>query len=143
MNQYFCHDCALRDGLINPLDTSMLNLTGTPYQFDKYLKHTAPTRGYQNLLSIFNRPEYGDYLGYTVNTSLSGCVEIDSAGRTNLIWYAGRHVGVTYKDSRYYCPDDSIKVVLYDNFTGIHSFPVNWELQYINRCKKCDRPILS
>lgn len=143
MREYYCHTCALRHAIINPLDTSMLNLTGTPYQLGKYIRHTAPTGGYENLLSVFNRPEYINYLDYTVNTSLSGCAEIDSFGRTNLIWYASKHVGITYSGSKYYCPDDSIKVVLHDNVTLIHSFPVNWELQYIKRCKICDSYILQ
>ena len=143
MSQHYCHDCAIRNGLINPLDTSAINLTGSSYLFDKYIKHTAPTGGYENLLSIFNRPEYGEYRNYTVSGSLSGSAEIDDQGRTNLIWYAGRHIGITYKDSRYYCPDDSVKVVFHNDYTLIHSFPVNWELHYIKRCIICNNYILG
>ncbi len=93
---------------------------------------------YGGVLSLFDRPEYSLYQGYTVSGSLSGCCEIDSMGRTNLIWYAGQHVGMTFKDGKYYCPDDSIKVVLHHDVTLIHTFPVNYELHYINRCLECD-----
>lgn len=143
MSTYFCHNCALRKGIFNPFDTTTINLTGTSYQFSKYIKHTAPTGGYENLLSIFSRPNYTDYLNYTISASLSGCAEVDSAGRTNMIWYAGRHVGITYSGSRYFCSDDSIKVVLHHSHTLIHSFPVNWEQQYIRRCVECDSHILA
>lgn len=142
MSEYYCHACALLQSIIQPVDTSFLNLSGTSYQFDKFIKHTAPTGGYDRLLSIFNRPEYGDYFHYTVNSSLSGCAEIDVFGRTNLIWYAGKHIGITYKDSKYYCFDDAVKVVLHYDTTLIHSFPINWELLYIKRCKVCDSEIL-
>lgn len=93
---------------------------------------------YAGVLSIFDRPEYSGYQDYTISGSLSGCCEIDSYGRTSLIWYAGRHVGMTFKDGLYYCPDDAIKVVLHHDITLIHTFPVNYQLHYINRCIECE-----
>src|SRR6478736_6061704 len=113
MAKNFCHDCALKNGVFVPFDTSPINLTGSSYQFEKFIKHTAPTGGYENLLSIFNRPDYNNYMKFTVSASLSGCAQIDDAGRTNLIWYAGRHVGMTFNANRYYCADDAVKVVLH------------------------------
>lgn len=136
-SQYFCYPCAIRLGHVVPLSTKSPNLTGSAYQLGKYLKHTMPV-SYQGVLSVFNRPEYTQYQDFTVSGSLSGCCEIDSLGRTNLIWYAGRHVGMTFKDGRYYCPDDAIKVVLHHDVTLIHTFPVNYELHYIKRCAACD-----
>lgn len=136
-SQFFCHSCALRLGHIRPLETTTPNLTGNAYLLGKFFKHTMPIN-YEGVLSIFDRPEYQEYQTYTVNGSLSGCCEIDTVGRTNLIWYAGRHIGMTFDKGIYYCPDDSIKVVLHHDVTLIHSFPVNYELQYINRCLECD-----
>ena len=143
MREYYYHDCALKIGVIVPFDTTTINLTGSLYQFGKYIKHTAPTGGYNNLLSIFNRPDYSSYLGFTVSASLSGCAQIDDCGRTNLVWYAGRHVGMTYSGLKYSCADDAIKVVLHHDLTFIHSFPVNWEQHYINRCLNCNSYILA
>jgi hypothetical protein len=134
--QYYCHSCAINLGFITPLSTLTPNVTGSNYQFGKYLKHTMP-ESYAGVLSIFNRPEYVEYQNFTVSGSLSGCCEVDSDGRTNLIWYAGRHIGMTFKDGKYYCPDDSIKVVLHHDLTLIHTFPINYELHYINRCLNC------
>lgn len=138
--QYYCHSCAIRLGHVTPISTLSPDLTGNSYQFDKYLKHTMPER-YGGVLSIFDRPEYSQYQGFTVSGSLSGCCEIDSAGRTNLIWHAGRHVGMTFKDGKYYCPNDAIKVVLHHDLTLIHTFPVNYDLHFINRCLECDSVI--
>lgn len=135
--QYYCHSCAIRLGHITPLQTSTPDLTGNAYQFDKYLKHTMPAH-YAGVLSIFDRPEYSMYQGYTVTGLLSGCCEIDAVGRINMIWYAGHHVGMTFENGIYSCPDDSIKVVLHDDITLIHSFPANYQQHYINRCRECD-----
>lgn len=135
--QHYCYSCAIRLGHITPLSTLTPNLTGSAYQLGKFMKHTTPTN-YQGKLSIFDRPEYQDYQNFTVSGSLSGCCEIDLYGRTNLIWYAGRHVGMTFQNGIYYCPDDAIKVVLHHDLTLIHTFPVNWELHYIKRCIECD-----
>lgn len=143
MSQYFCHTCALKNGTYAPFDATKINLTGSSYQFDKFIKHTAPTGGYENLLSIFSRPEYTDYQKFTVSASLSGCAQIDDDGRTNLIWYAGRHVGMTYSGSRYYCADDAVKIVLHHDLTLIHSFPTNWDHHFISKCLSCGNYILA
>src|SRR5690349_21403680 len=96
-SQHYCHDCALKLGLVVPYDTSVINLTGSIYQLGKFMKHTIPAT-YAGYLSVFNRPDYADYLSYTVATSVSGSVEIDAQGRTNLIWYAGKHTGMTFEN---------------------------------------------
>lgn len=138
--KHYCHDCALRLGLFTPYDTSTLNLTGNAYQFGKFMKHTLPT-GYAGVLSVFNRPDYAPYLDYTVTSLLSGCAEIDSQGRTNMIWYAGKNTGLTFNNGKFYCADDAIKVVLHNDVTLIHSFPANYGLHYVSRCLNCDRYI--
>ena len=143
MSQHYCHDCALRNGVFTPFDNPAINLTGSAYQFGKFIKHTAPTGSYENLLSIFNRLDYSGYMNYTVSASVSGCAQIDDAGRTNLVWYAGRHVGMSFSGSRYHCAADAVKVVLHHDVTLIHSFPVNWEQHYINRCRACNNYILA
>ena len=141
MSAYYCHFCALRQNLYVPIDSTVIDLTGTPYQFDKYIKHTMPNI-YSNILSIFNTPDYNMYLDYTVNSSLSGCVEIDNQSRMNIIYYAGHHTGMTFKNGKYYCADDSVKVVYPYDPIKIHSFPVNIQLQYIDKCIICGSDIL-
>jgi len=136
-SQFFCHSCAIRLGHIQSVTTTSPNLTGSAYQFGKYIKHTMPCN-YAGVLSVFDRPDYLDYQKYTVSGLLSGCCEIDTQGRANLIWYAGRHVGMTFKNGRYFCPDDAIKVVLQHDITLIHTFPANYELHCISRCLDCN-----
>jgi hypothetical protein len=140
-SKYFCYSCAIRLGHVVPLSTAAPNLTGSAYQLVKYIKHTMPVN-YQGLLSVFDNPEYRSYQQYTVNTALSGCCEIDTVGRTNLIWYAGEHVGMTFQDGKYYCQNDAIKAVCHNNQFLIHSFPANWDRHYINRCLECGCSIL-
>ena len=42
MSKYHCYECTVSNGLIFPVDPDPLNLTGTVYQLDKYIKHTTP-----------------------------------------------------------------------------------------------------
>jgi hypothetical protein len=138
--RYYCHTCAVRLGIILPFPPATLNATGTDYQLRKFIKHTMPT-DFADKLSIFNTPEYQPYLDYTVSGAASGCAQIDQQNRTNIIWYAGRHTGMTFVDGKYFCPDDSVKVVLHHDLSSIHAFPANYELEYIGRCEACGSPI--
>jgi len=77
MSQFFCHSCSV-SGLVTPaMPTS---LTGTSYQLEKFIKHTAPTVTYP-INSIFDDPTYDTYSGYIVTGTISGLLEIDNYGR--------------------------------------------------------------
>jgi hypothetical protein len=140
--KHYCHQCAIRLGLIAPIDPITQNITGSQYQFEKFVKHTAPTN-YKGLLSVFFTQDFPQYQNYTINGTVSGSLQIDDLNRKNLIWYAGRDVGITYENGLYKVPNDAVKVVLSDISTGIHAFPVNFELQYVERCLSCDRVLPS
>lgn len=142
MAQYFCHSCALAQQIITPLDASTMNFTGSAYQLEKFIKHTAPI-DYNGVVSIFDTPEYSSYRDYAVSASLSGCAQIDDRGRTNLIWYADKHVGITYENGNYLLPADGVKVAFHDNQFTFHQFPTNIEAHYIKRCPICDRVIFA
>lgn len=139
---YYCHECAVRNGLVNPIDAFTANLTGSNYQFEKFVKHTAPNQ-YNGLISVFFWQDFPLYRDFTISGSISGALQIDDQNRKNLIWYAGRDIGITYENGVYRSPNDAVKVVLSENPTGIHAFPINYELQYVNRCLACDRIIPS
>jgi hypothetical protein len=53
----YCHDCAIRKGLINPIDSTTISLTGTSYQLEKFVKHTAPLQ-YGGVVSVFFWQDY-------------------------------------------------------------------------------------
>jgi hypothetical protein len=95
------------------------------------------------IVSIFFWQDYPLYRDFTISGSLSGSLQIDDQNRRNLIWYAGRDIGITYENGIYKLPNDAVKVVLSDNPTGIHAFPVNYELQYAERCLVCNRVLPS
>jgi hypothetical protein len=133
---HYCHSCAVRLRLINPIDATMQNLTGSRYQLEKFVKHTAPQE-YNGEISVFFSRDYSAYRDYTISGSLSGSLQIDEQNRKNLIWYAGKDIGITYENGIYKCPNDAVKVVLAENPTGIHPFSINYELQYLDRCCEC------
>jgi hypothetical protein len=138
MTDYYCHECAVAIGMVIPINAETLSLTGTSYQLDKYLKHTMPVSG-TGKVSIFDDPDYEKIKDYAVTVALSGAVEVDSKGRTNLIWYAGEKVGVTYRDDAYYALADSVKVVFHDDQYKIHTFPVESQIGEVRKCKQCGK----
>jgi len=140
--QHFCHDCVIRHSLINPIDTTIQNLTGSAYMLEKFVKHTAPL-DYRGIVSVFFSQDYSCYRDFTISSTVSGSLQVDDQNRKNWIWYAGHDVGITYQNGIYSLPNDAIKVVLSDNPTGIHAFPVNYELQYVERCYLCGKPLAS
>ena len=139
MSVYYCHVCAAAKGWMNA--ASPVSLTGTQYQFEKFIKHTAPT-GVYPVVSIFDDPTYDAYRNYVVNTSGSGCLEVDDRGRGSLIWVAGKKVGATFRNGVLETPDDAIKVVLYDNEWRIHSFPTLSDPIETKRCAECGQLVV-
>ncbi len=146
MKKYYCHKCALENGIINPLYpeqspyTASVDLSGTPYQLGKFIKHTAPS-GRPGIVSIFDDPTFKQYENYTITTSLSGCCEVDEMRRINLVWYAGKETGIIFEDSRFKGPAIGVKVVLHDEENKIHTFPIDYENMNIQRCEICGQYI--
>jgi hypothetical protein len=128
--------------LFKPIEADKLNLTGTQYQLDKFIKHTMPTN-LSGLVSVFDQSPYEKYKGYTVSGSLSGSVEKDDKGRTNIVWYAGKNIGVTFDNGRFLADADTVKVVLIDNEVRVHSFPVDSFKLEKKKCANCGADILS
>lgn len=131
MSEYYCHACAVKNGAVQPTVTT--NLTGSNYQLEKFFKHTAPT-GHHAINSVFSDKSYAKYRDYTISGSLSGGVEIDDQGRTNIIWYAGEEVGLTHSGS-FTIPASGVKIVLHHDDAKVHTYPFNPpQTQY---CKTC------
>jgi len=140
MSVYYCHACAAIKGWMNA--ASPANLTGTPYQLEKYIKHTVPT-GIYPVNSTFDDPGYETYRSYVVNTSASGCLEVDGYGRRNLIWVAGQRIGATFQSGVLIRPDDAVRVVLYNNEWKIHTFPTTSDHVATQRCAECGKLVVT
>ncbi len=138
MSQYFCHTCSSVLGLVIP--ASPTSLTGTYYQLEKYIKHTAPTKIYA-INSIFDDPTYLAYSGYIVTGTISGLMEIDDHGRKNFIWYAGERTGAEYRNGMFIVPTSGIKIVLPEDDTKLHAFPIISNPGLINYCLNCGLPL--
>ena len=142
MKKYYCHECAINLGLISGVKPEPLNLTGSSYLFQKFEKHTQIPTG-SGIISIYSDPTYATYRDYTISGYFSGSLEIDDRNRKNLIWYAGKDVGVTYLDGKFQFPTDAVKVVLSENTASLHSFPVNSQNYSSASCSNCGRNILT
>jgi len=145
MASYYCHICGQTLGLIKPVDIYAINMTGhypgqayTP--LDKYFKHTQYT-GQGGIVSVYNAPDYETYRQYGINTYLSGCVEVDNGNRTNLLWYAGKDIGLRYNNGGIEWPEDTVKLVLHDNVFKFHHFSQASIYIPIGNCHECGRVI--
>ena len=121
-----------------PAETGSLN--SSVYQLEKYLKHTAPTSACI-VNSIYDDPSWATYENYTVSAGASGWVEVDNQHRVNMVWYAGKNTGVTYKNGVYSMPTNCIKVVLIHDAFKIHSFPLHQPEVITALCLRCSKPI--
>ena len=134
MSLYFCHNCSVALGVVNPEIPE--TLTGTSYQLEKYIKHTAPTGTY-SINSVFSDPSYDRYRDYVVTTTLSGSACIDDRGRTNLLYFAGKEIGATYKDGQLLVQADTVVVVFHDDEWKLHAFPDDSGKYRPANCQNC------
>jgi len=137
-----CHQCGISEGLISPNPDETINLTGTTYQLDKYMKHTAPYNQ-PGFNSVFDDPTYEAYRSYHINASYSGCVEVDGNRRINLVWYAGEENGVLEDDGVPVLNTDSVKVVLSNDHHRVHCFSVaSGATLSAASCELCGAPVV-
>lgn len=142
-NTYYCHDCSIKRWGANHNHTTT-NLTGSTYTLGKFLKHTIPPPlSGSPIVSVFNDGDYPKYSGYVVNAMASGSTEVDYQGRRNVIWYAGKDVGVLYSGSTFTASTDTVKVVLAHDATKVHPFSVESGPLLTETCTDCGRPIIA
>lgn len=139
MSKYYCHECSVN----KPIDPTEVCVSGTSYQLNKYLKHTAPEPG-NGFTSVYNDETFKKYEHYTITASASGCCEIDNYGRKNYYWYAGETIGLTYKDGNIVASGDTVKLVLNENESKVHSYPVEMgSTLKTTTCCKCGKKIVQ
>ena len=138
MTEYYCHECAISHSLVT--SASPTSLIGTQYQLDKFAKHTALSGSYQ-VNSVFDDASLAAYAGYVVNTSASGLLQIDSRGRKNLVWFAGSRNGAEYRNGTFVAPTDGVKLVLKQEDSKVHAFPICGSPHRIVKCQSCGRVV--
>ena len=140
MSKYYCRECAKAMGALPTESTASENLTGNKYKLEKFVKHNYPTK-IEKIHSIFADPSMSKYSEYVVNTSASGCLEIDDKGRMNLIFAAGEVTGYTFVNGTLYRPDNAIRLVFYQDQENIHAFSTSGSV-IPQVCSKCGKQII-
>jgi len=135
MCKYFCHKCSITNGII-PGKLDDFNPTGSTYQLEKFVKHTLPPTA-SGTISVFNQDENKKFKDYLVNTLVSGSLEIDKKGRTNIVWIAGENTGFKYQDGEFQCNTDAVKVVLHNDELKIHGYPTGSAELTTKICEIC------
>ena len=143
MSNNYCRSCAIAKSLIDKDALPTGNLTGEPYQLDKFLKHTQTGYWTKGRTSLFSDPSYSNYAQYLLSAALSGYLEVDDQQRKNLILIAGKVVGSYYdpQTGMVIYPEDGVKVVINDNQAKVHGFSIANPLQSGATCDSCGCPL--
>jgi hypothetical protein len=136
----YCHQCTLDLGIVRA--ASPESLTGTQYQLGKFLKHTAPTGTYP-VNSVFDNPAYEAYQSYVVSAASSGSALVRDDGRVNLLWLAGRQIGVRLEGGQVIAPADLVVLVLVDDQYHMHAYPEISSGLGVYDCDNCGRNVIS
>ena len=110
-----------------PFASDSIDLTGTIYKFEEFVNHliSHDTNRRGSIYSkICKDPAYEIYKDWHVNSSLSGCAESDAYGRTHLIFYLWKEIGLTLEMGGAVCNVDTVKLVLDENDNTIHVYSV-------------------
>jgi hypothetical protein len=145
VNEYYCRKCAILIGEIGSIMPPTLNLTGDAlgYQLDKYLKHTETGYNPGNGTSLFRDPEYGNYSRYVIGACNSGCLEIDTRNRKNMVYWAGEEIGGYYSRNSggIIYPESGVKVAFFNDEAKIHGFTCNPMEVLYRQCACCRGPL--
>lgn len=144
MTKHYCRECRQTLGY-NQFVDPMTDFTGSvgSYKFQKYLKHTSlPVIG-SGTVSVFDNADYDTYKDYIIDTVNSGSIEIDDCNRINLIWFANKQTGQSFKERQFEQFTDGVKLVLHTDDKKIHAFPTGSH-GFLNAvCDNCGKPKIA
>ncbi len=141
MENYYCHKCSQELGHLNSIGVDQMNLTGSTYLLDKFIKHTLPPTQ-SGLVSIFSDPSYESYMNSTVNTVASGSTIVNN-NQVDLVWFSNQANGISFINGIPQNNTDVVKTVLHHDAAKIHSFPVNSADLITKQCDRCGINILT
>lgn len=131
---FYCHRCGAEEGFLRQASTG--GFLQSSYQLQKFMKHTIPSTVH-DVASVFNDPSTQTYANYIVNTFASGCIEIDDRNRLNVMWVAGKQVGMKLEKGVPVLPADAVKLVLSTDPQKVHAYPVSSTTLSTGFCFKC------
>ncbi len=93
-------------------------------------------------MSVFDDSTYDAYANYSVDTAVSGSVEIDDANRRNIVWVASKQVGQLFVGGVLQGGVDAVKLVLLQDATKVHTYPTSSADIHASSCADCGTSIL-
>jgi hypothetical protein len=136
MKKYFCHRCSAARKYLEAIRSD--SLLQSPYQLGNYMKHTVPNAK-SDVLSVFSSTSTSAFESYVINSKTAGSVEIDERGRANIIWVAGKDIGLKYVRGQVVGPEDAVKVVLSTSTGRIHAYPQSSKQFLPEVCADCGK----
>lgn len=142
MERYYCHKCSVDQGYLIKGCAEHINFTGNTYKLEKFIKHTVP-KNQSGLLSFYSDSSYEAYKDYSINTLASGSTMFDINNKKNIIFFAGKDIGLTFLNGVLQGTANVVKVVLSNRESRIHSFPVDSSNLIIQNCERCGANVLT
>jgi hypothetical protein len=128
-------------GYLNASGSEQLNLTGSTYLLEKYIKHTLPPTQL-DLITIFSDASYENYKSSTVNALASGSTIVNNS-KIDVVWFSNQANGISFVNAVPQNNTDVVKTVLHHDAKKIHSYPVNSTDLITKTCNKCGTNILT
>lgn len=141
MEKHYCHKCSKQLGYLISTGIDQLNLTGSTYLLDKFIKHTLPPTK-SGVISIFSDPSYMNYKSSTVNTVASDSTIVNNK-QVDVVWFSNQANGISFINGIPQNNTDAVKTVLHHDASKIHSFPVNCSDFITKNCDNCGTNILT
>jgi hypothetical protein len=139
MSTYYCHDCAMINGLLRP-PPERDSLTNNIYKLGKFIKHTNPSSS-SNYKTTFTGVASETYQEFIVTAVCSGHVQIESPTKWNIVWIGSESIGIALEGGRFLGDRTAVKVVCYSDENKIHAYPISADELKPALCIQCGRII--
>jgi hypothetical protein len=136
----YCRDCALNSGLISAIVPVLTSGPTTSGQNASYMKHIGLRSGNFPINSEFRLSGWSGYQDLLMAGILSGSLQIDSSGRTSLVYAALNETGLQYCSGGLVNSCSGVRVVLAEYSGRQHAFPDPTAAES-QVCAICGRPV--
>ena len=120
MLTYYCQTCAVQQGLIRPQIPP--NVFLTPYQVQKYEKHTRPS-SLSPKNGVFTDPSTLGYRAVMATAAASGWFETDPSRFPSLVRTIDPPPGLIYEYGQFHASANAVRLVLPNDPNHFHLYP--------------------
>jgi hypothetical protein len=136
-----CNRCASSKGLLPYYDPATTSLTGSTYQFEKFIDHTRTGARSGEVVSIYLETGYEPYVKNFFSALHSGSYHVDGKGRESLSFVLSGGVGFSWDDvnKKPLYVENAVRVVCFRDDAKVHHYPIASSGIAPSFCDDCGR----